>query len=312
VEIRLDREEFAAIEHLGPIRWRRRAPLDRIAGFARLASVPRAEAGRPAPAPAALGDFTGLRVALRDRRPLTVAAFYPAAVAQDLESALRDELARVVPDKSLARPFEQVTVSQDAMPPSSWTTPGPSAAAARPPDTDIRCEVSRELGALLIDVPPRGLLRGSHGLFFFSLLWNAFVLAFIAVLVFGADRTDRGAFALLIPFFAVGVGLLLVSIRLGKARTMLVAMPDRLALRRRSPFGRSEKTFLAGQIADIRWGPSGTTVNDKPLMQLQLVHPDGRHTGLLTGRSTAELDWLAAELRQKLGLDGHDAPDAAE
>jgi hypothetical protein len=55
-------------------------------------------------------------------------------------------------------------------------------------------------------------------------------------------------------------------------------------------------------IADIRAGPSGREVNDRPVLELQ-VHPrKGKKVGLLAGRNEEELRWMAAQLRRALEL----------
>jgi len=55
-------------------------------------------------------------------------------------------------------------------------------------------------------------------------------------------------------------------------------------------------------IADIRAGPSGISVNERPVRERQ-VHPrSGKKVSLLTGRDEAELRWMATHLRRALGI----------
>jgi hydroxymethylpyrimidine pyrophosphatase-like HAD family hydrolase len=51
-------------------------------------------------------------------------------------------------------------------------------------------------------------------------------------------------------------------------------------------------------------GDSGTKVNEKSLLQLQVHNQAGKKQGLLTGRDPEELRWLAWTLNQALGLEG--------
>jgi hypothetical protein len=49
-------------------------------------------------------------------------------------------------------------------------------------------------------------------------------------------------------------------------------------------------------------GRSGMEVNDKPVMELQIVCKDGKKVGFLSQRNEGELLWIAAVLRQALDV----------
>ena len=55
-------------------------------------------------------------------------------------------------------------------------------------------------------------------------------------------------------------------------------------------------------MREICVGPSGMAVNDRPVLQLQLIWNAGKPFGLLTGRPEPELYWLASELRRRLSI----------
>jgi hypothetical protein len=53
-------------------------------------------------------------------------------------------------------------------------------------------------------------------------------------------------------------------------------------------------------VKTARVGPSGTEVNDEPVLELQLYGPDKKLFGMLGGRDVQELTWMATLLRQAL------------
>ena len=65
-------------------------------------------------------------------------------------------------------------------------------------------------------------------------------------------------------------------------------------------FGAKRWDWPREEIADIRAGPSGMEVNNRPVLELQ-VHPrSGKKAGFLAGRDEAELRWMATRLRRAL------------
>ena len=84
---------------------------------------------------------------------------------------------------------------------------------------------------------------------------------------------------------------------------MLAVTPDLLAFQQNSAFGMRKRQIPRQQITGVTVGPSGTTVNDRPLLELQIAVRGASSEGMLVGLPVAELDWIAATLRQALGLD---------
>jgi hypothetical protein len=179
--------------------------------------------------------------------------------------------------------------------------PGP------PAETDIR--VSRTEGALTISVPPRGLRKGSHGLFFFSVFWNGILLLVTPAMLFGdpQGRTPVGLLFLGV-FWAVGLGVLAAALKMGRRRWELERRGDRLSLVGEGPFGRRREEWRVQEIQDVQVAPSGWTVNDVPLLELRIALTQGRTVRLLRGRDEAELRWVAGLLRGEAG----EAVEAAE
>jgi len=117
---------------------------------------------------------------------------------------------------------------------------------------------------------------------------------------------------------SVGVWLLVSSISMGKRFTILDVVGDSLLISSTSPFRSRQHTFLAADLHSIKAGPSGTEINDVPVLELQIRHyPASPETGrsehaaklgLLLSRSDEELEWLAALLADRLRL-GPPPPD---
>jgi uncharacterized membrane protein len=166
-----------------------------------------------------------------------------------------------------------------------------------PQPADSRATVEHHADGLTIDYPPAGLWKGSKGLFFFAILWNAFLVVFT-----GLGLVNRAwpmvLFSLL--FWAVGIVLLLASIRMGKRRTVIDVVPGGLTVTRKSPFGLKSWQWLAEDLQSITVGPSGVESNDEPLMQLNIQPRTGKQVGILIELDDNELRWLGAQLRHAL------------
>lgn len=108
-------------------------------------------------------------------------------------------------------------------------------------------------------------------------------------------------------FWAVGVGLLLASINMGRRRAIIDVVGGTLLISQPSPFGTLQREWSAEQIDRVVTGPSNMKVNNVPVIELQ-VHPrTGKKFGCLSQVNDAELHWLAAEINQALGLKTYDA-----
>jgi hypothetical protein len=65
-------------------------------------------------------------------------------------------------------------------------------------------------------------------------------------------------------------------------------------------FGSRQRSWPLEEVEVIRAGPSGMTVNDRPVLELQIDDGGEAKFGLLAGRSDEELHWLARELTASL------------
>jgi hypothetical protein len=169
-----------------------------------------------------------------------------------------------------------------------------------------KVHVEQHADGVAIRVPPAGLWRGSQGAFVFALLWCALCAAVTVSLVSGLLQGGEdiwiGLLFLGAVFWPAGVGMLLLGINMGRRRAVLAVAGDQLVVERTGLFGTKHHAWQREEISDVRAGPSGMTVNDEPVLELQIHPRQGKKVGLLAGRDAEELRWLATTLRRALGL----------
>jgi hypothetical protein len=187
-----------------------------------------------------------------------------------------------------------------------WSEPQGSddlgAAPVLPPGSAIG--ISRFDDGITIRVPPAGLWRGSRGLFLFALFWNVFVLLLSIVMTSAwlAAADEDGEWwvlpLVLSIFWAVGIGVLLAAINMGRREAGLAVAGGTLMVMQTGLLGTKQREWALADVAAIQVGPSGMKVNGVPVMELQIHDNHGGRMGLLAGRSDEELAWLAYELSQ--------------
>jgi len=188
----------------------------------------------------------------------------------------------------------------------------------QPAGSRVTCD--HHADGLTLTVPPAGLRRGSKGLFGFALLWNGFMAVFTTIMVLAMtgvmemeSNIDNvfgliGAIAFVGLFWAIGIGLMLGAVNAGRRHAVLDVVGDTLLVYRRSIFGTKQREWNAHDISHIRIGPSGTEVNNRPIMQLQIHPKSGKKYGLLSQTSDDEIRWIAHELRQALRVPASPPP----
>ena len=186
--------------------------------------------------------------------------------------------------------------------------PQPQPASGKPPDgTAIRIE--RFPDGVTIEIPAAGLWKGSKGLFAMAVLWNGFMAVFTPCMVgslLGVKQANNAAEALwVLPlvlslFWVVGIVLLLISINMGRRRAALAVTGGSLMVLKTGLFGTKQRTWAPGEVEAVRVGPSGLTVNDVPVMELQIFGAGSGKFSLLAGRSDDELNRIAKSLRRAL------------
>jgi hypothetical protein len=141
-------------------------------------------------------------------------------------------------------------------------------------------------------------------MFLFALVWNGFMTVFTSAVVCGGlnaenqpDETALWVFPLVLSlFWVVGIGMLLAVVNMGRRRAMFAIAAGKLLVMQQGIFGTKQREWAVDEIDNIATGPSGMKVNDRDVPQLQ-IFASGEKLGLLTGRDTQELEWLACELR---------------
>ncbi len=175
---------------------------------------------------------------------------------------------------------------------------------------DSRILVTELPNGWTFEVPPAGLRKGSAGLFAFSCIWLGIIMLITGIAVTAifqpqpqAANDGRGFMLLfLIPFWLVGIALLLLAIHLGRRQANLVVADSRVLISQTGLLRTTCRSWEPGELSSVQIGSSGMETNDKPVLELQLFGRDGKKFGLLGGRDESELEWLATLLRQALGL----------
>ncbi len=174
---------------------------------------------------------------------------------------------------------------------------GPDAAVTQPVGSKIAIRRQGEMCAYV--VPPLGMFKGAAlGALVFSIFWLGMVAFMMTMVV--RRHESIGILLFLGIFLAVGLAMLAYAIKSGRQRVLLVVTPELLAYERSSPFGTSKRQFQRSEITAIGIGPSGASVNNKPIPELKVEIKKRGSIGLLQGHSSAELAWMAASLRSNL------------
>jgi hypothetical protein len=306
-EIILDGGRLDATERAGPFRWTQRRA---VADVWRLTVTPQIGRGDArSEGPTLPGKLVLIRALCEGGKPLLLAVAYPRdwvlPLANDL--ARRCRLATEVTAGAQA-PAGPVVEEEGLPTPAAGAAPAPAVPHETPrqPRTS-RATLQEDAEGLTLMIPPAGVWHGSKGLFLFALMWCSF-LAVISTLfiLFTLAGGMAAPLCLVIPFLSVfwlvGVGMLLAAVNMGRRRAVLAVVGPTLMVLQTGLFGGTKREWSREQLAGIRVGPSGTVVNNVPVLDLQIHATDGSKVGLLAGHDEAELEWLAAVLRNALAL----------
>ena len=298
--VKYHNRQLRVVELVGPLRWTRQVSATGVRKLevsfgARVNDNPVTQ-GRWA-------DLGALVLYPDSGKPRLLVLGYPrgwlAAMAREL-SVLLNPMSGVAAAPAI--PVEEKPVS-----PRDWvTSDDPAEVEQQPAGSPIRLEPRSD--GLTLTVPPMGVWKGSKGLFFFALLWCGFMVVFTTAVVLGFRQgVKAGPWPMLVfamVFWAIGLGLLAGAVNMGRRRALLVVDAAGLRVAQAGLFSAKRWEWRREVIADLRAGPSGTSVNDRPVLELQ-VHPRaGKKVGLLAGREDEELRWMATQLRRALGFQG--------
>jgi len=223
--------QLLSTELVGPLRWTRRMPRKPI----RTLEVSTATSRSDNQPPKAVDNFSGITVLFADGSRKALIFGYPKdwalAVAQELRSYAGSGLASGGPLR--------VEVVESLLP----RTPAEDV-PQRPAGSSVQFE-QRGAGIRLI-VPPRGIWKGSLGMFFFSLLWNGFMAVFTVIFFLPGTKKEvsLGMFLLIIGgFWLVGIGMLLGAVSMGRRRAELKVDANRLSIRTEGVFGAKQRVW---------------------------------------------------------------------
>ncbi|MGQ9663299.1 MAG: hypothetical protein ACUVWX_13320 [Kiritimatiellia bacterium] len=308
-EVCLTPDRLSVLEKCGPFRWRSSCKLGDIRRFLlrRGVEIPHFD---PTHFLHVIADAAVLVAESEAERRVYIAPAYPLHILRPLARVLAEAAGSAKAEYSPAGRQAPATIS--ALHEEDAADPVP-----KPTSSDIRFE--KTASGVAISVPPAGLLRGSHGLFLGSLVVSVMIVILFFLFVFaGPSLRERNAFwgllVVLFVLFLIEGALLIVALNMGSRRTLLAVSRDRLGYRRTSLFGATERQIPLAQIESICFGPTGVVINNRPMLELQIHLKGGqRKIGILSERTTAELEWLADELRRAIAAAGtFNPPDQTE
>lgn len=215
-------------------------------------------------------------------------------IAARIERLRRGEVEAPAP--TAGRVLEALT-----SPPAPAALPA-DAAAALPDDSPIT--VTTVDARLVIDLPVRGLRRGSPG-FTLGLIFTVFGAgAAVATAVFITETGTRIGVPLFLSLFAVvGLAITFAGLRQGTRRTRLELDRERLTIDQHDCFGVSHHELPRRSITAIRVEPTGTTVNDRVFYHLVIASDQREDLHCGSECSQAELAAVASRLRAGLSSD---------
>ncbi len=249
-----------------------------------------------------LADLAALMVEFEDGEKKFIAVGYPRdwllALAQDLSGRIGATAGGGQPiPVELTREDENEAAGAEA-----------GEVVAQPAESLVRCEHSSQ--GLTLVIPPAGVRRGSKGLIFMAIFWCAFMGLFSVFTFFNAKGVPWFVDGFIAFFWLIGIGLVISSINMGRRQARMTVENGCLRVQQTGLYGAKQWQWRRGEIAAICAAPSGTVINDVPLIELQ-VHPvSGKKVGFLSGREDLELRWIASELRQVLQVPARTGTEA--
>lgn len=271
-------------EIAGPFRHSRKLRFEEVDRLELRSGLSREEG--PSSDVGSLGRFAVLTAQLKDGKQRVVLMGYPAewleALAEELSGLMQLKGAPVAVRRIEGQALGgEVVVEEKAGP---------------PPGTNIL--LTRQVNGLRIEVPPKGFRGNSGSLLGLGLFWCLFMVIFS----FLARSAPWPAWLFLLVFWAVGLGMVLGAINLARRRFTIQVEDDRARVEQKGPFGLKSWAWDKSELAAVRADASGVKINNVPVLELQWHLVSGQKIGTLGGRSEAELQWVAAELRQTLNV----------
>jgi hypothetical protein len=294
-KVELTRDWLRAVDYFGPVRITRRARREDITSFT-------VDVANDKPMPRGLSFvrfLNGLEAKFEDAKAMPIVVAYPREWLLPLGDALSDHIneERTIhahaPLPATTEETKSLTTEKPALVIDDVTT--------QPKSSRVRVDQSPD--AITLTVPPLGLFRGSKGLFFFAVVWCAFMAIITAGVCFSKVKGSITPFLIIIPlFWLIGIGLMLGAINMGRRRALLIVSTSDLRIAQETLFGKKAWAWSGEELRAVRIDRSGMEVNYRPVLELQIHPATGKKVGLFAGRDELELQWLATVLRQRLNL----------
>ncbi len=168
-----------------------------------------------------------------------------------------------------------------------------------------RVTLSETADGLTVMLPKMGLRKGGKGMFLFAIVWNLIAWGVTGGFVVATIQSPQ--WMLLFPlaigsfFILIGGVMAWAAISRGTRRAIVDVVGDALMITQQTAFGETVDQW-EGTVRAVRVEPSGETMNDVAILHLA-VEAEGREKkGLFKERPDDELRWLAAVLRNALGV----------
>jgi hypothetical protein len=294
-EVEVSENRISVLETAGPVRWGRSRTANGLEKFQVLGPGPTGESH-----PALSGktpDLAAIAAIFGPGKRMLVAPGYPTQWLVALANELAAKLLAAAPGTAAAAKAPEVEVidSLDSEPRLKDRFEQPE---------NSRALLEHHRNGLTISFPASGLWKGGKGLFGFALLWCGFIGVFTGIFLSTGGAREWPVLAFLGVFWLIGVAMLLGAINIGRRQAVLAVLDGDLAIIQKGIFGATRVRMAGNEVAAVRAGPSGASVNDRPILELQVLPVAGTKVGLLAGRDDRELEWAATVLRQALQVPG--------
>ncbi len=290
---------LVATERMGPFRWRRRRATAGLQHVEVSRGTTRVN-GRLV-TEGTLAEMSAMIGRFESGPPFLLAFGYPESWLAAVASNLVVDLETVRPSGLIGHgPPVTVQVVRPAADLAPDETP-----VEKPASSGVDLQPSPD--GITLTIPPAGVVKGSRGLFAFSVLWNGFMTAFTIAVITGITSINASCdTALLVTlcagFWAIGIIMLLAAVNMGKRHAIIDVVGDVLLINRSNLFGIKSHQWPREELETVAVGPSGLEMNDVPVLELKVRPREGRPVGLFAGRDEQELRWIAWTLRDRLDL----------
>jgi hypothetical protein len=182
----------------------------------------------------------------------------------------------------------------------------PRYASERKPPHDSNILVTGSDDGVILSLPPCGIVRGSKGMIFFAIIWSTLIGFFSWKAL--REQEQPIPIVLIVPFGIAVFYMLLNAARRGRrsARIEVTHQGEELTIAQRGLLHASMYQIRRDDICAIR--VYNEARNGPRSLVVEVTRTQGRPLRLFRERSDKEIHWLAAVLRQRLGI----TPDREE